>query len=87
MNLWYELEAIALNISYSNMTDALICQYYENKGVYSTSSLYFVINFGGVQLIFIPDVLQLHIPPRVYIFIWLLSHNKLMTRDNLKKDT
>jgi hypothetical protein len=53
--------------------------------VYSTSSLYFVINFGGVQPIFIPVVLQLHIPPRVYIFLWLLSHKKLMTRDNLER--
>jgi hypothetical protein len=35
--------------------------------------------------LFIPAVWQLHIPPRVHIFLWLLGHNKLMTRDNLKK--
>ena len=34
---------------------------------------------------FIPAVWQLHVPPRVHVFLWLLSQNKLMTRDNLNK--
>lgn len=32
-----------------------------------------------------PAVWKLHIPPRVHIFLWLLSKNKLLTRDNLAK--
>ncbi|KAK1648329.1 hypothetical protein QYE76_066134 [Lolium multiflorum] len=84
MHLWYELEAIANNISFSGSLDAFIWKY-ENTGVYSTSCLYTIINFGGVQPVYIPAVWNLHIPPRVYIFLWLLCHNKLMPRDNLKK--
>jgi hypothetical protein len=40
MHLWYELEAIANNISFYGSLDALIWKY-ENTGVYSTSSLYY----------------------------------------------
>jgi hypothetical protein len=69
MHLWYELEAIANNISFYGSLDALIWKY-ENTGVYSTSSLYTIINFGGVQPVYIPAVWNLHIPPRVHIFLW-----------------
>jgi hypothetical protein len=85
MQLWYELEAIANNISFFfGSSDDLIWQY-KNKGVYSTSSLYSFINFGGVQPFYIPAVWHLHIPHIVHIFLWLLSHHKLITRDNRKK--
>jgi hypothetical protein len=84
MQQWYELENVASSISFNNDIDALIWQY-ESGGVYSSSSLYAIINFGGVVLVHIPAVWKLHIPPRVHIFLWLLSQNKLMTRDNLKK--
>jgi hypothetical protein len=68
MHLWYELEAIANNIFFCLSPNALIWQY-ENKGAYSTSSLYTISNFGVVQPIYIPAVWQLHIPPRVHIFL------------------
>jgi uncharacterized membrane protein len=83
MQQWKELEAVATNIIFSNSSDALIW-HYEIKGVYSTSSLYCIINFGVVQPIYIPVVWQLHVPPCIYNFISLLAHKKLMTRDNLK---
>ena len=35
--------------------------------------------------VFVPSVWNLKIPPRVHIFLWLLSKNKLLTRDNLAK--
>jgi hypothetical protein len=84
MDSWYELEGLASGICYSNDYDALIWQYTE-KGVYATTTFYNIINFGGLTPIFIPSVWQLHVPPRVHIFLWLLAHNKLMTRDNLEK--
>lgn len=34
---------------------------------------------------FIPAVWKLHIPPRVHFFLWLLSKNKLLTRDDVEK--
>jgi hypothetical protein len=35
----------------------------ENKRIYYTSSLYHVINFRGVSIIFIPSLWQLKMPP------------------------
>jgi hypothetical protein len=59
--------------------DSLIWQH-DNNRVYTTSSLYNIINFRGVT-----PVWKLQIPPKVQIFLWLMSRNKLVTRDNLKK--
>jgi hypothetical protein len=84
MQQWYDLESIASSINFTTDVDALIWQY-ESGGVYSSSSLYTIINFGGVTPIHILAVWKLHIPPRVHIFLWLLPQNKLMTRDNMKK--
>ena len=44
---WYDLMAVVNNLVLTNETDFLVWQL-ENKGVYSTSSLYHVINFRGV---------------------------------------
>jgi hypothetical protein len=59
---WHELGGIASSISLTEGTDALIWQY-DNKGEYSTSSLYAIINFEGVTPVFIHTVWQLTIPP------------------------
>jgi hypothetical protein len=45
--------------------------------LYDVQSLCAVVNFRGFQ--------KLYIPPRVRVFLWLLSHHKLLTRDNLNK--
>jgi hypothetical protein len=34
---------------------------------------------------FIPSVWKLNIPPMVQVFLWLVSNNKILTRDNLAK--
>lgn len=48
-------------------------------------SLYKVINFRCVQLVFSSSIWEIKVPPRVQYFLWLLSKNKLLTRDNLSK--
>uniref|UniRef100_A0ACD5XUF6 Uncharacterized protein n=1 Tax=Avena sativa TaxID=4498 RepID=A0ACD5XUF6_AVESA len=80
---WHELLVVARSINFSDQEDQLIWQY-ESKVVYSSSSMYSIINFRGVKKIFLPAVWKLKIPPRVQIFLWLLSQNKIMTRDNLR---
>jgi hypothetical protein len=47
--------------------------------------LYIVINFRGVTPVYLPAVSKLSIPPKVHFFLWLVSKNKLLTRDNLEK--
>jgi hypothetical protein len=83
MELWGEQGQIASSISFTEDVDSLIWQL-DIKGD-STSSLYHVINFRGVVPIFILALWGLALPPRIHIFLWLLSQGKFMTRDNLKK--
>jgi hypothetical protein len=83
MELWFELVEIAQTITFSEEEDQPIWKY-ESKGVYSSKSLYVVINFRGIQHVFLPSVWDLKIPPRVQIFLWILFQNKIMTRDNLR---
>lgn len=85
MELWYELQGIIKSTSLcSEEEDSLIWQY-ESKGVYTSGSLYNIINFRGIQPVYIPSVWSVVVPPRVQVFLWLLSHNNLMTKDNLAK--
>ena len=79
---WLELEEIVKSVVYKPGGDALVWVYNSN-GIYSTSSLYTIINFRGVQPVFIPAVWKIIVPPKVHIFLWLLSNNKLIRVDNL----
>lgn len=58
---------------------------YTTSGKYEVQSLYAVINFRGITPVFVSAIWKLNIPPRVQFFLWLLSKNKLLTRDNLAK--
>lgn len=80
---WYELEGIMQHLNMSNEEDALIWQY-ESNGHYSAKSLYAIINFRDVLPIYIPAIWSITVPSRVHV-LWLMSHNKLMTKDNLLK--
>jgi hypothetical protein len=79
---WQEIVQIASTIVFSEEEDALIWKFSSN-GIYSSQSLYKVINFRGVMPVHIPKIWSLHIPPSVQFFLWLLFKNKALTRDNL----
>ena len=81
---WYEILQIAQSIHLSGEEDAIIWKY-ESKGVYSVSSLYAIINFRGVLPVYVQAVWKVKVPPKTHFFLWLLCHNKLLTRDNLVK--
>jgi hypothetical protein len=82
--LWKEVVSIASTIVLTGEEDALVWQY-QSSGLYSFQSLYKIINFRGVVPIYLPAMWKLTIPPRVQFFLWLVSKNKLLTRDNLEK--
>jgi hypothetical protein len=82
--MWDELVNLVSIVEMSDEDDALIWQFQPN-GIYSSRSLYSVINFKGVTLVFVPVVWKLKVPSRVHFFLWLLSKNKILTRDNLEK--
>ncbi|WVZ69867.1 hypothetical protein U9M48_018590 [Paspalum notatum var. saurae] len=84
MRLWEEVLQLASTIVFEDEEDSLIWQFSSN-GTYSSQSLYKVINFRGAFQVHSPAVWSLKIPPRVHFFLWLLSQNKVLTRDNLAK--
>jgi hypothetical protein len=44
---------------------------------YSSQSFYAIISYRGITPIYIPAVWNIVVPPKVQLFMWLLSHNKL----------
>jgi hypothetical protein len=75
---------LASTINFSDEEDALIWKFTSN-GIYSSQSLYKIVNFRGIKPIYLPSIWDLKIPPRVHFFLWLLFENKILTRDNLAK--
>jgi hypothetical protein len=51
----------------------------------SSESLYAMISFRGVVPMYVSSIWKLSVPPRVQLFLWLVSNNKVLTRDNLAK--
>ena len=84
LNLWDEVCKLASTINFSNEEDFLVWQF-SSKGIYSVQSLYKIVNFRGIKPVLVPSIWKIKIPPRVQYFLWLLSKNKLLTRDNLSK--
>lgn len=84
LELWEEVCQIASTISYKDEEDSMIWQFSSN-GKFSVQSLYKVINFRGIQQVFVSSIWDIKVPPRVQYFLWLLSKNKLLTKDNLSK--
>ena len=58
---------------------------FNTSGVYSSQSLYRIINFRGIKTVHVSAVWSLKIPPRVHFFLWLVINNRALTRDNLTK--
>jgi hypothetical protein len=84
MGRWEELKAAVQSIALNNEEDQILWTY-SSSGKYSVQSLYAIVNHRGVVPIFIHAVWKLNIPPRVQFFLWLLSNNRVLTRDNLAK--
>jgi hypothetical protein len=84
MNMWFDLLSIVENLNLQDENYQIIWSFSSN-GKYSIQSLYAVLNHRGVVPLYVSAVWKLKIPPRVQIFLWLLSKNKILTRDNLAK--
>jgi hypothetical protein len=65
---WYQLEQIASSIWLSDVEDSLVWKLHSSS-VYSSQSLYAVLNYRGVTPMFIPTVCKLNVPPRVQVFV------------------
>jgi hypothetical protein len=83
--MWEELISIAESLVLTDEEDEPVCQF-NSTGIYSSQSLYSVINFRGCNPVFIHVVWKIVVPPRIYFFLWLPSHKKLLTRNNFEKE-
>jgi len=83
-NMWLEVVNLASTIEYSDEEDTPIWMF-NSDGLYSSQSLYKIINFRGVIPVHVSAVWSIKAPPRIHFFLWLLMHNKVLTRDNLSK--
>lgn len=81
---WLDLVSIAESISFSEDCDS-VCWAFDGSSKFSVQSMYKIITFRGILPVHTPAVWQLSVPPRIHIFLWLLSNNKILTRINLAK--
>jgi hypothetical protein len=70
--LWDEVVSLASSITLTEEEDEPIWQFNSTR-VYSSQSLYVVINFRGVQPVYVPEVWKIIVLPRIHFFLWLLS--------------
>jgi hypothetical protein len=64
--------------------DELIWQL-QTSGIYSSHSMYNVINFRGIMHVYVPAVWKIRVPLGAFFSLWLLSKDRLLIRDNLGK--
>ena len=84
MNQWLDLVSIAESISFSDDCDSIIWAF-DGSSKFSVQAIYKTISFRGIQPVYTPIIWDICVPPRVHIFLWLLSNNKTLTRTNLAK--
>jgi hypothetical protein len=84
MRAWEGVTQLASTIVFNEGQDEMIWTFSSN-GVYSSQSLYKIVNFRGIMPIHTPAAWSLKIPPRIHFFFWLLTQNKTLTRDNVGK--
>jgi hypothetical protein len=65
-------------------SDTLVWKF-EPNGLFSVKSMYAIINFRGITLVHVHSVWKLKLPPKIHFFLWLVVHNKNLTRDNFVK--
>ena len=82
--VWLEVVALVSTINLTDEEDEMVWLY-NSSGVYSSQSLYKIINFRGIKTVHVSALWHIKIPPRVHFFLWQLINNKVLTRDNLAK--
>lgn len=81
---WLDIKELIASVEITSEEDEMIWQF-NSSGVYSSQSLYKIINFRGVIPVHVSAVWSIKAPPRVHYFLWLVINNRILTRDNLAK--
>jgi hypothetical protein len=85
MQVRHELRAVVEDIRFGDEPDTLIWCYTKTR-TYTSQSFYSIINYIGITPLYIPVVWSIVVPPKIHMFLWLLSHNKLAIVDNLNRN-
>jgi hypothetical protein len=81
---WLDIIELVSTVQFTNEEDEMIWQF-NSSGIYSSQSLYKIINFRGIKPVHVSAVWSIKVPPRVHYFLWLVIKNRALTRDNLAK--
>jgi zinc-binding in reverse transcriptase len=57
--------------------------YLDKSGIFTVHSMYKFLNSGGVHTPLVRSVWSLRIPLKFKLFLWIATHNCILTRDNL----
>jgi hypothetical protein len=84
MQICQELCAVVEDVRLGYESDTLVWCYTKSR-TYTTQSFYVVINYRGITPMYIRAIWSIIVPTKIHLFLWLLSHNKLATVDNLNR--
>ncbi|KAJ4769913.1 hypothetical protein LUZ62_054170 [Rhynchospora pubera] len=68
----------------SEEEDAM-CWRWDPKGSFSTHATYNFLAFRGIQVIKTNTLWKLGIQHKIKAFMWLMMHNRILTKENLSK--
>ena len=70
-----------------NLTDGRDVMHWilEQRGKYTTRSLYKAINFGGVKDLVLMKIWRCHIPLKIKFFLWMAFNDRIQAAVQLKK--
>ena len=83
-NSWLEIMELLSTIQLNEEEDEMVWQFTSN-GMYSSQCLYKIINFRGIKPVHVSAIGASRFLLEFTSFMWLLTNNKVLTRDNLAK--
>lgn len=72
------------SITPSNLEDKM-CWNWESNGSFFVKSIYNFLSFRGITTVQALTWWDSKLPPKIQVFMWLLTHNKILTKSNLLK--
>lgn len=81
---WQHLLALISSCSFTHTVDKIAWRW-ELTGKFSVQSIYHILNFSGISRNRYVLLWALPLPPKIRIFMWLVMHNRILTKNNLYK--
>ena len=79
MDRWHELLAVVKSLNVQDEPDVPVWKF-TKSGVYTSASFYDIVNLGCISPKHSQFIWEIVVPVRIHVFLWLLLHNKILTR-------